>query len=287
LSGAMLPITPGRNGRRSTAAPGMKDDAFSFLAGRCSWIGLRAGTIAAATSLAATLGYPADASPRATLDLETGVVGSTQNDVAIPGDTGTRFSLTDDLEAEPGVYYRFQASYRLGERHALRALYAPLTLAASGTLSRDLAYVDSLFPAGTPLEARYQFNSYRLTYRYSLWMDGPNELAVGFTAKVRDARVSVVGGGRAEEYTNVGFVPLLHLLARWQFAPPWGLVFEADALAAPQGRAEDVMLALEVEPWPRVSLRLGYRMVEGGADNEKVYTFTWIHYAAVGATTRF
>ena len=85
----------------------------------------------------------------------------------------------------------------------------------------------------TPVEARYQFNSYRLTYRYSLWLDGFDELAVGFTGKIRDARVSVVGGGRAEEFTNVGFVPLVHLLGRWRFAGQWGLLFEADAAAAP------------------------------------------------------
>jgi hypothetical protein len=224
---------------------------------------------------------------RAELDLESGIAAASYNDVAIPGNTGTRLSLTDDLSADPGIFYRFQASLRFGQRHALRVLYAPLTLAASGTVDGDVHYVDTTFPAGTPLEARYQFNSYRLTYRYSVWQEDSDELAVGFTAKIRDARVSIVGGGLAEEYANFGFVPLLHLLGRWRFAPSWGLLLEADALAAPQGRAEDVALALEYHVSPLASLRLGYRMVEGGADNDKVYTFTWIHYAAAGATVRF
>jgi hypothetical protein len=34
-------------------------------------------------------------------------------------------------------------------------------------------------------------------------------------------------------------------------------------------------------------LRAGYRVVEGGADVESVYNFTWINYAALGATVRF
>jgi hypothetical protein len=247
-------------------------------------------TCGAAAALLATTTEVASASDRpsrAELDLESGVAAASYNDVAIPGDTGTRLSLTEDLSADPGLFYRFQASVRLGQRHALRVLYAPLTLSASGVLDRDLRYVDTTFPAGTPLEARYQFNSHRLTYRYSLWLDGSDELAVGFTAKIRDARVSIVGGGQADEYANVGFVPLLHLLWRWRFAPPWGLFLEADALAAPQGRAEDVAIALEYYVSPMASLRLGYRMVEGGADNDKVYTFTWIHYAAMGGTVRF
>jgi hypothetical protein len=245
--------------------------------------GAAAVLLAATTSTASASGPPS----RAELDLESGIAAASYNDVAIPGDAGTRLSLTEDLSADAGVFYRFQASLRLGQRHALRVLYAPLTLSASGVLDRDLRYADTTFPAGTQLEARYQFNSYRLTYRYSLWQDGSDELAVGFTAKIRDARVSIVGGGQADEYSNVGFVPLLHLLWRWRFAPPWGLFLEADALAAPQGRAEDVAVALEYYVSPMASLRLGYRMVEGGADNDKVYTFTWIHYAAMGGTVRF
>ena len=35
------------------------------------------------------------------------------------------------------------------------------------------------------------------------------------------------------------------------------------------------------------SLRVGYRMVEGGAENDKVYTFTWLHYGLFGAAVRF
>jgi hypothetical protein len=229
----------------------------------------------------------AQGAEHATLDLESGVASNGYNDIAIPGERGTRFSLTDDLQSTPGVYYRFQAAARLGEHHALRILYAPLTLAASGTLRQPVYFDQVSFPAETPLEARYQFNSYRLSYRYSLWRHGRNELALGFTGKIRDARVSVVGGGKAAEYSNVGFVPLLHLLGRWQLHSRWGAYLEIDALGAPQGRAEDVLLSVEYYPSPRVSLRAGYRMVEGGADNEKVYTFAWIHYAALAGTVHF
>jgi hypothetical protein len=240
------------------------------------WFGVLAAWLLSASA--------AKAGEHAALDLETGVASSSYNDVAIPGDSGTRLSLTDDLEAKPAAYYRFQAVLRLSERQALRALYAPLTLAASGTLPQSVDFDEVSFPANTPLEARYQFNSYRLSYRYSLWRHYRHEVALGFTGKIRDARVSVVGGGQAAEYSNVGFVPLLHLLGRWQLLSSWGAYVEIDALGAPQGRAEDVLISVEYYASPRVTLRAGYRMVEGGADNDKVYTFTWIHYAALAAT---
>ena len=42
----------------------------------------------------------ADAQDRWRVDLENGAAISGYNDVAIPGNTGTRFSMTDDLTSE-------------------------------------------------------------------------------------------------------------------------------------------------------------------------------------------
>jgi hypothetical protein len=224
---------------------------------------------------------------RVSSDVEIGVAAASYNDARIPGDTGTLFSLTDDLEADPAFAFRYQAAVRPGERHTLRALYAPLTLRSRKTADRPIDFYGETFAAGTDLEARFKFNSYRLTYRYSLWLGTNGEAALGVTGKIRDAAISLEGGGRFAERTDFGFVPLIHGLVRWRFSDPFGLLFEADALAAPQGRAEDLHLALEYTPVEALSLRGGYRMVEGGADNDQVYTFTWIHYGVVGATLRF
>jgi hypothetical protein len=32
---------------------------------------------------------------------------------------------------------------------------------------------------------------------------------------------------------------------------------------------------------------VGYRMVEGGADNDKVLTFAWLHYLVASASVDF
>ncbi len=37
----------------------------------------------------------------------------------------------------------------------------------------------------------------------------------------------------------------------------------------------------------RVDLDLGYRLLEGGADNDAVYTFATVHYAVAGVRVRF
>ena len=66
-----------------------------------------------------------------------------------------------------------------------------------------------------------------------------------------------------------------------------GVPFEGDALAAPQGRAEDVLLAGTCKFSDQFLLRLGYRILEGGAGNNEVYNFTLFHYASLGVSYTF
>jgi hypothetical protein len=229
---------------------------------------------------------PARAEARWFADLETGVVFSTLNDVRIPGDTGTDLSLTDELETPPDHFFRLRAGVTLAGRHNIFVLFAPLRLRAQGTLDHDLNYYGETFPAGTPLRAGYRFDSYRLTYRYDFLRTESWELGAGLTAKIRDAAISV-DGPVFREKPNTGFVPLINFSARWKFRKDWSLLLDGDALAAPQGRAEDILLALAFRLNESVETRVGYRMLEGGADNDEVYTFAWLNYAVLGLTASF
>jgi len=116
------------------------------------------------------------------LDVESGVVFSGYNDVRIPGDQGTLFSLSEELDASPKVFYRVRAGYTFGTRHNLSVLYAPLEVKSDGSLNRDLTFEGVIFPANTPLEGTYKFNSYRLTYRYDIVERPRFEFGLGFTA---------------------------------------------------------------------------------------------------------
>ncbi len=222
-----------------------------------------------------------------TLDVETGLVWSGYNDVRIPGAGGTLFSLSRDLKADSGAFLRGRLTWQVGARHALSVLYAPLVLRASGAVGQALLFNGETFAAGTPLSGRFMFNSYRLTYRYTLIDGGRFKLGIGLTAKIRDAGIRVEGGSKSTEKTNVGFVPLINFRLDWRLAETLGLIFEGDALAAPQGRAEDVFLGVGWDLSKVLTLKAGYRFVEGGADNDEVYNFTWVNYASVGALIRF
>jgi len=220
-------------------------------------------------------------------DIETGVVFASRNDTRIPGKGGSDLSLVSDLSTPPAPFFRLRLGYRIARRHLVTVLYAPLQVNAKGTLERDVSFMGATYPAGTEVLAVYRFNSYRLTYRFSIVRRPGLDVAAGATGKIRDAETSLYGP-EVRRKTNIGFVPLLNAHLEWRPRNgPFGLVVDVDALAAPQGRAEDVLIAATWTPRPGMDLRLGYRTVEGGADNDEVYSFAWLHYVVAGLALTF
>ncbi|MEI2696084.1 MAG: hypothetical protein V9E90_13515 [Saprospiraceae bacterium] len=221
------------------------------------------------------------------IDLETGAVFTGYNNVRIPGDLGTSFSLKDDLKAKTQLFYRFRAGYIIKKRHTLSLLYAPLETKSEGSVANDIFFEGVLFPAKTELIGKYKFNSYRLTYRYDIVNKSKIVFGLGFTAKIRDAKIALSTPGLTSEKTNVGFVPIINFRLVWNVYGKFGLLLDGDALAAPQGRAEDVLIAATYKLSENFGIRAGYRILEGGADNDEVYNFALFHYASIGLTYTF
>lgn len=217
-------------------------------------------------------------------DLETGPLFTARNDVRIPGEGGTLFSLKDDLVAETKGYVRIRLGHTFNDAHTLSLLYAPLRIESMGSIDQDVFYNGTTFPADTPLTGTYQFNSYRLTYRYLFIHDPTLVFGLGLTAKIRDANIVLASADATVERTSFGIVPLPNFLLWWKYHEDWGLLFEGDAYAGPGGRAIDVQLAATYEVNEHLNLRLGYRTLDGGAGNTRVYGFARFHYAAAGIT---
>jgi hypothetical protein len=221
------------------------------------------------------------------IDSETGPFFTGYNNVRIPGDQGTLFSLKDDLKPKTKMFYRLRASYTMKSRHTLSLLYAPLETKSEGSVANDILFEGVLFHANNQLNGTYKFNSYRLTYRYDLVNKPTIVFGLGFTAKIRDAGISLSSPGLSAEKTNVGFVPIINFRVWWKIDDTFGLLLDGDALAAPQGRAEDVMFAATYNFTDNIGIRAGYRILEGGADNNEVYNFALFHYASVGISYTF
>lgn len=219
---------------------------------------------------------------RFTFDFDTSAVWNTNNKVEIPRDTGTRFSLTDTVDVKPKLAIRFRAMYWLSERHSLSFIYAPLSLRGSGTLANDVAFNNSNFPKNSNINALYRFNSYRLNFAYT-WVDTKKvRFRVGATAKIRDAEIAISDSNTNSSKKNVGFVPLAYLGFAWKINNWMEFETDLDAMIAPQGRAEDLYLGLLWHLSPLVSLKTGYRLIEGGANVAQVYNFALLQYLTLG-----
>jgi hypothetical protein len=221
------------------------------------------------------------------LDVETGLVSTGYNDVRIPGDQGTLISFKDDLTPSSGIFYRIRLNYTFSSAHTLSLLFAPLTIKSEGRINKDVNFAGKVFPANEDLSGSYKFNSYRLTYRYD-FVQNPNlEFGLGFTAKIRDARIALSSQGISAEKSNVGFVPIINFRLFWHAYEKLGFLLEGDALAAKQGRAIDVLAAASFNLTNQFIIKAGYRILEGGADNDEVYNFALLHYLSVGVSYTF
>jgi len=218
--------------------------------------------------------------PAFSLAVEGGAVWQSRNVARIPNTAGSsRISLRELQGNGPFDYARLEGTWQFRDRHQLRALYAPLTINGSGRPSLPLRFAGQTFAAGEETAAHYRFDSYRLSYRYRFHDSGNWTWWGGATLKVRDANIRLQQGALAGEDPDTGVVPLLSLVGHYRLNERWTLVLDADGLWAPQGRAFDLALKARYALTDRLAAGFGYRTLEGGADNDDVYTFAWQHHA--------
>jgi hypothetical protein len=210
-----------------------------------------------------------------TLDLDFGAITILKNDVGIPNPGGTRFELKAP-NALPS--FRTYLTWAISEKHSIRVLYAPFSTTQTFTPSSDLAFNGLQYLAGQSVDAFYKFNSYRLGYIYHFDRTGDLMFRIGFTNKIRDARIGLKQNGRDNGFDDLGYVPLIHLGARYQFLKDRAFAdLEVEGLAVPgaPGRAVEPSLLLGWKVSRSLSVSAGYRFLEGGAD-VNIYNFAFI-----------
>ena len=219
--------------------------------------------------------------PESRLDFEIGAVSNPRNVVRSPGDTGTRFELNRLTGQGPFAQQRVQWIRSVSDDKEMRVLIAPLSFSGTGTLDRNVDFAGQTFASGTSVDARYAFHSYRFSMRRRVLQTPRTRAWAGWTVKVRDAGIHLRTATQSASDTNIGLVPLLHGAATHQFAPRWTLDFDIDALGAPMGRAIDAGLRVQHALKDGTKIGIGLRTLEGGADNDRVFTFAWLNYASL------
>jgi hypothetical protein len=137
------------------------------------------------------------------------------------------------------------------------------------------------------VDSEYKFDSYRLTYRYLFHDSDRWRFRIGATAFLRDARVELRQQGVVASDSNVGFVPLLSANLEYAIAPRWTALVDVDGLVSIQGRAIDAAAKIRYDLSDTWYLSAGYRVFEGGVDDDERFAFAWYNFAVVSVGARF
>jgi len=211
------------------------------------------------------------------VNLESGSLFTAINDIR-NGNNGTLFSLKNDFGTAVSPYLRLRAGYLSNEKNHFSFLYAPLKIVATGTLEKDLLFDGKSFKANLPIEAVYKFNSYRFTYNRRIISNDKFKFGLGLSAKIRDAGVSLKNRELFIENFNIGFVPLINLLANWDLSQKIGVDLFGELIAASKGRAIDLSLSGRYSFTKNLQGNIGYRLLEGGANGTNRYNFIQLHF---------
>jgi hypothetical protein len=210
------------------------------------------------------------------ITIEAGGVTNPYNRLSIPGDDGTQFDLSKSFRGSQ-FYHRISLAHKF-KGHGIRLLYAPLRLTGKATYGKDIDYMGETFTRGNQTETEYQFNSYRASYFYQIDDTGPWQTRIGITAKIRDAKTKLSQPGLSKTKANTGIVPLFYLFSNYEWENGLSMSLDFDGWAAPQGRAFDVGVMAGYALVSHLDLNIGYRVLEGGADNDTVYNFSRLEY---------
>ena len=217
------------------------------------------------------------------------------------GKQGSSFDYVDEGGQDNlFLFGRLSAELELNARHTIVLLYQPLEIRSEVRLRRDVVVDEELFPSGTPLDLRYFFDFYRLSYMYDLFGESArHELSLGGSLQIRNAAISFTSadGKLRRAFANIGPVPLLKARGRYTFDCDVWLEAEVDFIYAPvkyfnggssdvEGALVDLSLRAGLPVFRASNVFLNLRYLAGGAegtspDDNTVgdgFTANWLHF---------
>ena len=232
--------------------------------------------------------------------------------------TGTYFDYVKD--GGQNVWFPFRrlsADILLGSRHRIVFLVQPIDIRTEVLVPAGGLLVDGAdFKPSSPIELRYGFDFYRLSYLYDFFKDPKNELAIGASLQIRDAVITFSGVDKTtdedllREEGDIGPVPALKFRAKYYLSDHVWLGTEIDGIYAAGrgvtgstevstdfvGAIIDASLRAGFTPRPPVDVFLNLRYLAGGAEGTGTddpgpgdgYVKNWLHAFSVslGVTVR-
>lgn len=232
------------------------------------------------------------------LNYESGFIGVLIHSIQL-GLNGTKFDYVNEgNQNNLYPFSRLSADVVLGKRHTITLLYQPLNIVTEARIERDVIVDSIVFPQYTPMDFRYSFDFYRLSYTYDLLPCADKELSVGLSFQIRNAFISFKSkdGNLITTNEGIGPVPIFKVRGKMPIADKFWAGIEADGFYASgryiTGTGNDFVGSIF-----DVSGRIGYdinsfvdaylnaRYVGGGANGTDEtyegtgdgYTDNWLH----------
>lgn len=162
------------------------------------------------------------------------------------------------------AFDRYVAGLTINNKHKIGLLYQPLTVVTNVTFREDVMIDSVMFTSGTPMEIKYGFPFYRITYSYFFVNNDRFQLAGGLALQARNASIvfKEVAGDQMTVSQNVGPVPAFQLYSRYNFNNGLYLSLDATGLYASSAFINGASFTFEGSILD-ASLRAGYPVMNG------------------------
>lgn len=136
------------------------------------------------------------------------------DDIGTPIDFEDTFGLKDDR------VFRADASWRMTERHLLRAMYFESNRSMTHDIDEDIDFGDATFPISAQVRADFDFDITELAYEYVFMQRDEYQLGASFGIHNAGFRIALSsdGGRLAESVSTNAPLPVLGLRGRWRIA---------------------------------------------------------------------
>lgn len=250
-------------------------------------------------TLLAPMSALAEGGPEVRTRIEVGFLDPLYHTVQF-GSSGTNIDYVD--EGGQDVLFPFvrPSVEALFGRHRVGFVYQPINLEGEVVTRRDWLIDGLTFPSGTPVDTRYSFPFWRVSYGYDVLSDPEAELELGASLQLRDATITFTSadGLLRRSERDVGPVPILRARLRLPVTENSWFESEVDGFYAPikyiNGGDSDVVGAI-VDFNVRYGFQLGedydaffnFRYLAGGAEGTSDsefgdgFTKNWLHFATV------
>ena len=205
-----------------------------------------------------------------------GIASTGRSDLLINNRPGTEVSFEDELGlADRKTLPWFQAGMRLGEHWRMELEYFALKRNGTRSISRDIAWGDTVFPATTTLSSTFDSEILRVSVGRSFVHTPQTELGAVIGLHMTRFAMSLAGQAsigtlsgstRVEGEDALVPLPTIGVYGRHDFARGWSIAGRIDYFGLSygdyRGNLINLMAAVGYRFTDRLTASLGYRYVD-------------------------